>query len=366
MRLRHAVLATTALAVLLNSACLRPGQSRAERDLQVGHASGAGLRVDVEEGLAAIRELRSGKLLLWGGAPAFEMTVAREATADADLELLVDNCSPAAELGAPEVVSIQKIDRAAATQCGWSLRLPADESVRLSVASPEAAAEGPFRFAVLSDVQDAVDELGDILALMNRDPRLSFVLSTGDLSESGKAGQFERFQSELQALNVPFFTTLGNHDVSFSGSRFQNYFGRGSFHFAYRGVHFTMLDSANATIDPIVYDWLDGWLALGRGRIHVVAMHVPPLDPVGLRNGGFASRNEAALVLAHLAESEVDLTLYGHLHSYYRFYNASIEAHVSGGGGAYPEKFDGIERHFLTVDIDSVTEEITVEVVRVD
>ncbi|HKO94179.1 MAG TPA: metallophosphoesterase, partial [Polyangiaceae bacterium] len=118
--------------------------------------------------------------------------------------------------------------------------------------------------------------------------------------------------------------------------------------------------------DPIVFHWLDDWLALGAGQLHVVAMHIPPLDPIGVRNGAFASRNEAAKLLARLAAAGVDLTLYGHIHSYYSFDNAGIPAFISGGGGAIPERFDDIGRHFLIVDADPIAQSYEVRVVRVD
>ena len=127
-----------------------------------------------------------------------------------------------------------------------------------------------------------------------------------------------------------------------------------------------MIDSASATIDPIVYDWLDGWLDRARGSVHVVAMHVPPLDPIGVRNGAFGSRGEAAKLLSRLAGGGVDLTLYGHIHSYYSFDNAGIPAYISGGGGAIPERFDEIGRHFLTIDVDASAGVQAVETVRVD
>jgi hypothetical protein len=95
-------------------------------------------------------------------------------------------------------------------------------------------------------------------------------------------------------------------------------------------------------------------------------MHIPPLDPIGVRNGAFASRNEAAKLLARLATAGVDLTLYGHIHSYYHFDNAGIPAFISGGGGAIPEKFDNIGRHFLVVDADPSAQTFQVRVVRVD
>jgi Icc protein len=71
-------------------------------------------------------------------------------------------------------------------------------------------------------------------------------------------------------------------------------------------------------------------------------------------------------LLARLAAGGVDLTLYGHIHSYYRFHNAGIPAYISGGGGSHPERFDQIGRHFLVVDADPGAGTLQVRVVRVD
>ena len=127
-----------------------------------------------------------------------------------------------------------------------------------------------------------------------------------------------------------------------------------------------MLDSGSATIDPLADDWLDGWLANGKQSVHVVAMHIPPLDPVGTRNASFSSRAEASKLLAKLAEARVDLTLYGHIHNYYSFENAGIPAIISGGGGATPEHVDNIGRHFVVFEADATSGIVSTEVVRVD
>ena len=57
-------------------------------------------------------------------------------------------------------------------------------------------------------------------------------------------------------------------------------------------------------------------------------------------------------MLSRLAAGDVDLTLYGHIHTYIEFENAGIPAYVSGGGGADPMHFDGIDRHFLVIEVD--------------
>jgi Icc protein len=163
------------------------------------------------------------------------------------------------------------------------------------------------------------------------------------------------------------YATLGNHELGVDdGAAYQRLFGRASSHFRFRGVGVTLLDSASATIDAAVYDSLEGWLDDSRQGLHVVSMHIAPLDPVGARAGSFASKNEAQKLLQKLAEGGVDLTLYGHVHSYYAFSNARIPAFIAGGGGAIPERLDGIGRHWLTVDVDPVAETVVTGLVRVD
>jgi Icc protein len=236
----------------------------------------------------------------------------------------------------------------------------------LSVAPPDAATAGPFRFVAMADVQEAIGEVQDVFRRINQEPEVRFVVFNGDLTQWGNEDELRRFQREARSLVMPMFATLGNHELGNRPPAFHTLYGRGNFRYVFRGVQFTMLDSASATIAPMVYDWLEGWLAEGQGRLHVVGMHIPPLDPVGTRNGGFASRAEGARVLAMLAGGAVDLTLYGHVHSYYSFWNAGIPAYISGGGGALPERFDGIGRHFLTIDADASANVVKVRAVRVD
>jgi 3',5'-cyclic AMP phosphodiesterase CpdA len=201
---------------------------------------------------------------------------------------------------------------------------------------------------------------------MAADPAIRFVVMAGDLTELGSAAELDRFERELAQLPIPIYATLGNHDLGTRDDLFQDFFGRGSFRFAYRGVQFTFVDSASATLSPIVSDWLDAWLIEGRDLFHVVLMHIPPLDPAGVRNGSFASRNEAHALLGSLARGGVDLTLYGHLHTYIAFANAGIPAYISGGGGAIPERFDGIGRHFLTIDVDPAADRFQTALVRIE
>ena len=364
LKLAHSVLVAAIAEVA--TACLRPAEDRAQRDLEVGRAERDGLRVRVIDGLAAVRHLATGQLRLWAGAPDLAIELCRQADAPEQWRVDVANCMPDAELSAPAGVMVQPLERERTTACSWQLVLPAGTEALVRVQSPQAVPNGFFRFALMSDVQSAVGEVGDLFERINQDASVRFVLSTGDLTEQGSRAELERFESQLEGLRVPYFTTIGNHELGVSPVRFHDYFGRGNFQFEFRGVVFTLVDSGSATIDPLVYEWLDEWLQQARERTHIFATHVPPLDPVGVRNGGFSSRSEAARLLAKLAAGGVDLTLYGHIHSYYRFENAGIEAHISGGGGAMPERLDGIGRHYVAVDVDPVGGVLGTQVVEID
>lgn len=332
-------------------ACARPAEERAERDRTVGQARSESLAVEVKDGLAAVRALEPARLVLWGSAPSYEFELTSDVAESVTIELR--NCLSDAELVALEPSDARVTEEPATlpTRRVYMVELPAGAS-RFRLAARDADDAGAFRFALLSDVQEAIDRVSDIFERLNLEPDVRFLLGAGDLTEEGSAEELERYQRELEALDVPYFTTLGNHELGQSPSRYHDYFGRGNFQFDFRGVSFTLLDSASATLDPTVYDWLDGWLKAAEQRVHVVGMHIPPLDPIGVRNGAFASRPEAAKLLAKLAEGNVDVTVYGHIHSYYSFENAGIAAYISGGGGAIPERFDEVGRHFLVFDID--------------
>jgi predicted phosphodiesterase len=348
----------------LAAGCFAPGEERAERDATVGRASGAGLAVHVQGGLAAVRSVSQDRVHLWESAPSLVIELESDQV-PRSLELFVENCMPHAVLIAQAgQAEIAASPRELPTECTYQLELRSEE-VALALGVPRNDVPEAFHFGVLSDVQEAINRVQDVFSRINQEKQLSFLFGAGDLTEQGTREELEEFQAKLKGLDIPYYTTLGNHELGVSPPLYHDYFGRGSSSFTFHGVRFTLLDSASATIDSRVDDWLDDWLARGKSSVHVVAMHIPPLDPTGVRNGAFASRNEAAELLGRLAAGRVDLTLYGHIHSYYRFNNAGIDAHISGGGGAIPEKFDGIGRHFLDVAVTPSGVQ-GVKVVRVD
>ncbi len=345
------------------SACVRPASERVELDERVGIADASALQVRVEEGLASVRELDANTLVLWAQAPSLSFELTSE-TPRASFRLDVHNCMPGAMLsdGTTSLAARPLPGRLAG--CRFELALSGAQSFTLGPA--DAARREAFHFAVLSDIQRAIDRVEDIFERMNDDPELRFVVSTGDLANIGTRDELVRVQRELAGLSIPLFSTVGNHEMGAPPRHWHELFGRFNVHFAFKGVTFSLVDSGNATLDPEVYDWLDDWLDTARDDVHIALTHVPPLDPVGVRGGGFRSRKEAAKLLAKLGKGRVDALFLGHIHSYYAFSAAGVPIYLSGGGGAIEERLDGISRHYLKVRVtpDSRLEEVAV--VRVD
>ncbi|MBA2544125.1 MAG: metallophosphoesterase [Deltaproteobacteria bacterium] len=348
------------LFVTLLCSCTRPAEGRAEDELAVGKAEIASATVEVKDGLAAIRDLSDGLLDLWCGAPAIQLAFAVPDAGDwtiiarnslSDSQLIIDGAPFDRTPDGPPTVATFRVALAAGNHT-------------LRVAPPDADRIEPYRIVAMADIQTALPIVDDVFEMISAVPDARFVTAMGDITERGTIEEYELFDRQLTTLTIPFYTTLGNHELWGGADRFFGRFGRASFHFEFKGTAFTFADSGDAGIDPIVESWIDTWLVQAIDQPHIFLTHIPPIDPVGLRYGAFRSTRDARRLLARLAEGHVDLTLYGHIHTLIEFENAGIPAFVSGGGGAEPMRGDGIDRHFLILDLDGPTQ--TVTVVRVD
>jgi predicted phosphodiesterase len=346
---------------LAGMACTPPSAARADLDREVGQASINGIEVSVDDGLATVHELESGRLRLWCSAPEIVIHVRSEGARSLVLELF--NAMGDTTVSASGEEAIVE-DLVIPTRKRVSLDLN-DGDNEIAITTSDTGEAGPWRFALMSDVQGGIDEVQDIFRSINSEDDVRFLLGAGDLSSTGSREELERFAHELETLDVPYYTTLGNHDVPVAGL-WQELYGRGNFRFVFRGVQFTLLDSASATIDPLAYSWLDRWLYEGLSRVNIFAMHIPALDPVGTRNGAFGSRNEAGKLLSSLHAGNVALTLYGHIHSFYQYENGGIQAFISGGGGALPERGDGYGRHYMLIDVGAEAGIVSTKRVEID
>lgn len=352
------------LVVLAAAGCLRSGEDRSRAEDDVGRAQAAGLSIEVAGGLAHIRTLESGRAVLWSSAPVLALSLTRDAAAPAIWELEIANALPDAVL-AGEAVAIESLPRIRPTLHRYRVELAAG-TTDLQLAPAGHDQPGTFRFAAMADIQQAMDRVDDIFAHISARDDVRFVMFMGDLTDEAQVAEYDLFEQQLEALDVPFYGTIGNHELWDDPARWLERFGRYNVHFLFRQVAFTFVDSGNGSIDPLVYERLEGWLADSADRVHIFGTHYPVIDPIGIRSGSFRSRPEAARLLTMLAGGGVDLTLYGHIHSYYAFDNAGIPAYISGGGGAWPELWDGVGRHYLVVEATGGGDIDGVALVRVD
>lgn len=350
------------LLVAAVSACTRPGEDRALGEAAVGHATGAGVTVDVTDGLGVIRALAPGQLTIWASAPTIELTLTVTEAGPTRWHLTVENALPDAALASPTLSLAAPDPRPRPTVLVQDVDLVAGRHT-LTLAPPEVT-PGPFRFAAVADLQTGLPIVDDVFrAIATTAPR--FVVVMGDLTDRGELAEYDLLATQLATLPVPFYPTLGNHELWADDERYRVRYGRSSYQFMFRDVAFTFVDSGDAGLDPLVEDELDGWLAAAKDQVHVFLTHIPPIEPVGVRYGSFRSRRDGQRLIAKLAAAGVDLALYGHIHTYLAYEHAGIPAFISGGGGAQPERWDGIGRHFLVVDI-APTGTPTVGVHRVD
>ncbi len=352
------------LLILFIAGCSVDPDNHSELDELVGRGSIDGAYFAVRGGLASVQALRSGYIELWIQSPAITMDLDLSGSVTEDWQIVLRNAVEGMTHLNPGDVNISG-EYQAGTVYTANINATAGTLSQLEFSTPDRDVDDSFSFALLSDIQDRIDDLDDIYRRMNSDGSLRFVVSTGDLTEMGGKSELERFRNRLSLLNVPYYTTAGNHDFFEGNYSYWRYlFGRASFMFRYKGAGFIFVDSSQATISKRVYSWLESWLAACINDELFFITHYPAVDPAGSRNGGFSSRNEAYMLLAMLLKGDVDAILNGHIHSYYHFESAGIDTYISGGGGAYPELYDGVERHYLRITVNGSSNSYSVN--RVD
>lgn len=341
-------------ACVFITGCIGEENSRFALDQHIGRASAGDASVSTDDGLALVHSFSRGSLSVRLLAPSVGFTLETGNGGSLSWSIAAGNMMPGsvctAETPEEGFVSVSETP-VSATSSVFAVTLQGGRSARVTIAPPDAASGGVFRFALLSDIQGTADR--DIYASINADPSVRFLVSAGDLTENGDSSQFRDFLGNISVLDVPVYSAPGNHDLFSGTSAWHEHMGLFNSSFVFKGVRFTFADSSQGTIEPRVYDWLEARLSEGADADHVFITHIPPQDPFGLRGGAFANSLEAAKLLALLGRGRVDVTLYGHIHSYYAFTNAGIPAYISGGGGGIQGIIEPYGRHFLLIDASS-------------
>lgn len=148
------------------------------------------------------------------------------------------------------------------------------------VTAPAMDPPGPvrFRFGILSDLHVGSGDV-DVLASTAIDDLNSsgadLVIQLGDITDHGNPAEFEEATRLLARLEMPYATTMGNHDVfSFQEERllgrelYPAAFGRepDGLVLEHKGFRFAVLDSAEYAVSPFpAFDMLSGTFIGGSG-----------------------------------------------------------------------------------------------------
>jgi len=231
-----------------------------------------------------------------------------------------------------------------------------------------------LRFAVIGDWGSGDKEETELAKKMfelHQQKPFEFILTVGDnIYPNGNAkyfgSKFEKPFEDLIKAKVPFYATLGNHDVEEGRAAQINYplFNMG-------GENYYKLSKANGLVDFFMLDstdfderqknWLEKSLKESTAQWKMTLFH-HPLYSSGLKHG---SQEKLKLTLEPLfLQYGVKVVFSGHDHFYERMnLQNGIQYFVTGGGGKLRKggldlkssmraaSYD-VDNHFMTVELD--------------
>jgi Icc protein len=351
-----------ALALLASgAACLDPTAERTRRDLEeTGVAEIGDVRARIEPGVALTIDAANAFVRLRANAPETVLSLTNPSAEERRVSVELVNTFEGSMVSVPAT-------SVGAGALAFEVVVPPGGNTSAAVTLPAAQPATRFRFAWVGDVQGGNQRFTRIRARINADPTLELTLFAGDITEQGSQDEIDAFVGEANQLVKPWFSVLGNHESLRSEPvAFQRSVGRINVRFDYKGARFLLIDSASGTLDPWTVGFVREAMEADGPTLRIAAMHVPPFDPEGLRDGGWNDRTEAAKILAMLVGGGTDLLLAGHIHTLRPTSQAGIETWISGNGGVeLSAKFDGTEMHYLAVTVDPLAGSVDVEPVLV-
>lgn len=225
---------------------------------------------------------------------------------------------------------------------------------------------GSFTFAVIGDTRNGGNDYRRIAELL-MEHKPDFVVNTGDVVFYSDRMLWADFWELSRPITVPYFLTVGNHDVDDEESeklfKEQVDLPGNELYYSFTADDslFVFLDSNIPGQDRRImgeqYDWLERVLSASGHKHKFVFVHHPfyPDKECGRHYGGCLDKyqRERDRVEALLEKSKVTIAFAGHEHIYFREKVGSIMHVITGGGGAplYSEKEKGGFYHFILVTV---------------
>jgi Icc protein len=183
-----------------------------------------------------------------------------------------------------------------------------------------------LKFALFSDSHFYYDDLEDVVKLINKQNDIKFVVSCGDLTESGLSQEYVWYNDIVKKLKYPLISLIGNHDYRSNGvANYKRLYGPTNMTFKCGKYKFIVFDDVvweNNNQSPR-FDWLEAELNNSDGTEYsVLFSHIPPwTDQL---EGSYNVMFEDLLL-----ESNVILNFFGHVHTYSQGVYANIPSYTA-------------------------------------
>jgi predicted MPP superfamily phosphohydrolase len=237
-----------------------------------------------------------------------------------------------------------------------------------------------FSFVVTGDNRSGDDTYKKLVSIaVDRKP--DFIINTGDMiTTPGNLEQWAAFWEMSKPIKVPYFLTVGNHDIDSRIASTQKVYveqvdlpGNELYYSFIAGNSlFVILDSCQdyRKITGDQLKWLEGVLKNSSAKHKFVFVHHPlyPEKNRGKHHGNSLDRypKERDDLQALFVKHKVTMVFTGHEHLYLRKNIDGITHVITGGGGAplYASEIEGGFNHFVQVTVDN--DKVNAQVVDID
>lgn len=197
----------------------------------------------------------------------------------------------------------------------WSTDVDCPSSVtiesnlaRLEQLEIEQEGINEYKVALLSDPQMYPGAFETVIKRINNMDDVSFILLSGDLSESGLKAELEWTCKSMSHSKKPIFAVIGNHDaLGFGKEMWLSTFGPYDFSFDYQNSKFVAYNDNKyefVNVPDRHFLQTEGSAGVSQGRTHIIGVsHIPPWD-------------EDIELSQDLKDYGFDLTVHGHEHGF--------------------------------------------------